>query len=349
MNRILLLLDNKTNLALLSDWLGQHYEIIRPDQGTLFGEPFDVCLIDGPTLDRLGSAVQMRKTEESPAFLPVALITSHRKTELITRHLWQTVDDLIRVPIEKVELQARVEILLRTRRLSLDLQMRNEELESFFHAMTHDVRAPLRAITGFVEFLKEEEAERLSPQGWQDLTKIQAVTAQMQNTIEGLINFARIEHGDRQMQPVSLDLLVTRCVEHLGQEIQQRQAKVVICKPLPLVEGNVVLLMLALTNLVSNAIKFVPQEVIPVVTIRAAVTPPICRLEIEDKGIGIAPEDQQRLFQPFVQLHGVEVYEGVGLGLATARKAVELMGGRIGVTSSPGQGSTFWLELRSGE
>lgn len=347
MNRILLLLDNKTNLALLADWLGQHYEVLPAEHDALFEEPFDVCLIDGPSLDRLGPAVQMRKTEESPAFLPVVLITSHRKTELITRHLWETVDDLIRVPIEKVELQARVEILLRTRRLSLDLQMRNEELESFFHAMTHDVRAPLRAITGFVEFLKEEEAERLSPQGQQDLTKIQAVTAQMQNTIEGLISFARVEHGDRQMQPVSLDLLVARCLDHLGQEIQVRQAQVNICRPLPLVEGNVVMLMLALTNLVSNALKFVPPGVIPAVTIRTVVTPPICRLEIEDNGIGIAPEDQKRLFQPFVQLHGVEVYEGVGLGLATARKAVELMGGRIGVTSRPGQGSVFWLELRS--
>src|ERR1051326_1722377 len=107
--------------------------------------------------------------------------------------------------------------------------------------------------------------------------------------------------------------------------------------------------MLALTNLVSNALKFVHPGRPPVVTIRAAITPPICRLEIEDNGIGIALEDQQRLFQPFVQLHGVEVYEGVGLGLATARKAVELMGGRIGVTSHPGQGSIFWLELRSGE
>jgi signal transduction histidine kinase len=349
MNRILLLLDNKTNLALLCNWLSQHYEVIRAEDNAPFVEPFDVCLIDGPNLDRLGPAVQMRKIEESPAFLPVALITSHRKTELITRHLWQTVDDLIRVPIEKVELQARVEILLRTRRLSLDLQMRNEELESFFHAMTHDVRAPLRAITGFVEFLKEEEAERLSPQGRQDLTKIQAVTVQMQNTIEGLINFARVEHGDRQMQPVSLDLLVTRCVDHLEHEIQQRQAQMVICRPLPLVEGNVVLLMLALTNLVSNALKFVSPGVVPIVTIRSVVTPPVCRLEIEDNGIGITLDDQQRLFKPFVQLHGVEVYEGIGLGLATARKAVELMGGHIGVTSRPGQGSIFWLELRSGE
>lgn len=116
-----------------------------------------------------------------------------------------------------------------------------------------------------------------------------------------------------------------------------------------MVQGNIVLLMLALTNLLSNTLKFVPPGVRPTVAIRAAATRQVCRLEIEDNGIGIAPEDQLRLFQPFVQLHGVEVYDGVGLGLATARKAVELMGGRIGITSRVGQGSVFWLELRAVE
>lgn len=169
MNRLLLLLDNNRNRDLLSDWLGQRYDIIQTEQDAWCQVPFDVCLIDGPTLDRLGSAVQARKAAEEPAFLPIVLITSHREVELITRHLWKTVDELIRMPIEKLELQARVEVLLRARRLSLDLQLRNEELESFFHAMSHDVRAPLRTINGFVKFLQSEEAERLSPQGRHDL------------------------------------------------------------------------------------------------------------------------------------------------------------------------------------
>ena len=71
----------------------------------------------------------------------------------------------------------------------------------------------------------------------------------------------------------------------------------------------------------------------------------VCRIEVTDNGIGIAAEDQARLFTPFVRLHGVEEYPGIGLGLATVQKAVELMGGRVGVTSVPGPGSTFWIEL----
>ena len=349
MNRILLLLDHKTNRALLSDWLKQHYEVVIPDNGTALVVPFDLCLIDGPTLDRLWQEVRLRKAEDAPTFLPVVLITSQREAELLTRHLWKTVDELIRVPIEKLELQARVEILLRTRQLSQELKLRNEELESFFHAMSHDVRAPLRAITGFARLLQEEEAERLGVQGRHDLERIQSVAAQMQEIIDGVIEFARVERADRQLQPVALDQLVQQCLQHLEQEVEQRQALVVVDGELPLVQGNVVLLLLALTNLVSNALKFVPPGVRPRVAIRAATTRQVCHLEIEDNGIGVAPEDQPRLFRPFVQLHGVEVYDGVGLGLATVRKAVELMGGRIGITSQIGQGSVFWLELRAVE
>jgi signal transduction histidine kinase len=345
MNRLLLLLDNARNRNLLSDWLGQRYEIILPHEGAWFQAPFDVCLIDGPTLDRAGQAVQERKAEEGPAFLPFVLMTTRHETELITRHLWRTIDDIIRMPIEKLELQARIEVLLRARRLSLDLKMRNEELESFFHAMSHDVRAPLRAVDGFVQLLQSEEAERLSAQGQHDLAQIRAVVRHMQDTMNGLVEFARVEYGNRQLQPLSLDLLVQRCLAQMEREIEQRQATVTLNGPLPQVWGNAALLRSAVTNLLSNALKFVEPGTSPCITIRAHTAHQVCRLEIEDNGIGIALEDQQRLFKPFVQLHGSEVYEGTGLGLATVRKAVELMGGRSGVASSPGQGSVFWLEL----
>jgi signal transduction histidine kinase len=171
----------------------------------------------------------------------------------------------------------------------------------------------------------------------------------MQEIIDGLVDFARVERADRQLQHIALDELVQRCVQHLEREVGQRQALVVVDRELPIVQGNVVLLMLALTNLLSNALKFVPPGVRPTVTIRAATTQKVCRLEIEDNGIGIAPDDQLRLFRPFVRLHGVEVYDGVGLGLATVRKAVELMGGRIGIISGIGHGSVFWIELHAAE
>ena len=348
MSHILLLLDHKTNRTLLSDWMGQRYEVLFQEQGSIPKAPFDLCLIDGPALDRLWKEVRQCKAAEEPSFLPVVLITSNREAELLTRHLWKTVDELIRIPIEKLELQARVEMLLRTRQLSQELKLRNEDLESFFHAMTHDVRAPLRAIKGFTQLLQEEEASRIGEQGRQDLEHIQSAAVQMQETIDGLITFARVERSNRKMQSVSLAHLVHACVQQLQLEIQQRQAQVIVSDHLPEVQGNAILLTLALTNLLSNALKFMPPDRRPIITIQGTTSQQLCRLAIEDNGIGIPLEDQQRLFQPFVQLHGVEVYDGIGLGLATVRKAVELMGGRVGVTSTIGQGSIFWIELYKG-
>jgi signal transduction histidine kinase len=349
MSHILLLLDHKSNRTLLADWLGQHYQVLSQTQGTIPTAPFDLCLIDGPALSRLWKNMHQYKAATEPVFLPVLLVTSHREAELLTRHLWKTVDELIRIPIEKVELQARVAMLLRTRQLSQELKVRNEDLETFFHAMTHEVRAPLRAITSFTHLLQEEEAWRMGEQGRQDLGHIQSAGVQMQDLIEGLMAFSRVERNQHQMQSVCLAHLVQSCLQQLQSEIGQRQAQVVVGERLPDVQGNPILLTLAVTNLLSNALKFLPPGRQPIITIRATTEGELCRLEIEDHGIGIPSEDQQRLFQPFVQLHGGEVYEGVGLGLATVRKTVELMGGRVGVTSTVGQGSTFWIELRKGE
>jgi len=118
MSHILLLLDHKANRILLSDWLGQYYDVISHEPETALSAPFDLCLIDGPALDRHWKVVCLHKEAENPVFLPVVLITSNREAELFTRHLWKTIDDLITIPIEKLALQARVEILLRTRQLS---------------------------------------------------------------------------------------------------------------------------------------------------------------------------------------------------------------------------------------
>lgn len=348
MSHILLLLDHKSNRRLLADWLGQHYEVLSPEPGILPTTPFDLCVLDGAALARLWKDVHEYKTAAEPVFLPVVLVTAQREVELLTRHLWKTVDELIKIPIEKVELQARVATLLRTRQMSQELAVRNEDLETFFHAMTHDVRAPLRAITSFAHLLQEEEAWRMGEHGRQDLVYIQSAAAQMQDIIEGLLTFARIERSQHEMQAVSLAQLVPACLRRLQPEIGQRQAQVIVDERLPEVQGSSVLLTLAVTNLLSNALKFLPPGGRPIITIRATTQGEFCRLEITDNGIGVPPEDQQRLFQPFVQLHGQEVYEGIGLGLATVRKAIELMGGRIGMASMVGQGSTFWIELRRG-
>jgi signal transduction histidine kinase len=139
--------------------------------------------------------------------------------------------------------------------------------------------------------------------------------------------------------------VVGSCLRHLQTEIPARQDQISVRGDHVLLHADPRLLKLALTNLLANALTFVAPGVPPHVTLKAGVTGGVCRIEVADNGIGITPEDQTRLFSPFVRLHGVEEYPGIGLGLATVHKAIELMGGRVGVTSMPGAGSTFWIEL----
>lgn len=127
MNHTLLLLDHKENRRLLAEWLGQGYHVL-PDGEQALDEPFDLGILDGPALDRLWKRVQARKEAEQPVFLPFLLVTARQDVRYVTRHLWRTVDELILTPLEKVELQARVEILLRARQLSLELHQRYRRL-----------------------------------------------------------------------------------------------------------------------------------------------------------------------------------------------------------------------------
>lgn len=129
MTRILLLLQHRENRNLLANWLSMRYQVIVPDSTQSLDHSFDLCILDGPSLHRLGAWVRARKEKEQPVFLPFLLVTSRQDLGVGTRYLWQSIDELIISPIEKTELQARIELLLRVRRLSLVLQQQNEELE----------------------------------------------------------------------------------------------------------------------------------------------------------------------------------------------------------------------------
>ena len=162
MSRILLFLEHTENRRLLSEWLGMHYQVLLSDSGVrsghsvpLLDEPFDLCILDGAALNHLWEWVQARKKAEQPVFLPFLLITLRPDVKTSAQHLWQSVDELVTKPIEKVELQARIEILLRSRQLSVQLKTVNEELQSEIaerqrvEAALAKSEAKFRAITPF--------------------------------------------------------------------------------------------------------------------------------------------------------------------------------------------------------
>src|SRR5262245_55591548 len=172
MARIILIIEGKRNRQLLSSLLSMYHSVGEHTAGEPLEEAFDLCIVDGPNLNRYRFELEARRDAENPGFLPVLLLTSRHDIWTRLPYLWQMVDGSIVTPVSKSRFQARVEILLRARRTSLELKLRNEDLEAFVQAMSHDLRASLRAVMMFADTLFQSDSERLSDDGRQDLERI---------------------------------------------------------------------------------------------------------------------------------------------------------------------------------
>ncbi len=217
------------------------------------------------------------------------------------------------------------------------------ELEAFSYSLSHDLRAPLRAIQGFTELVLTDYGDRI-PEATDYLKRVVSAAGRMDRLIHDVLAFARLSRQDLTLQPVAVDKLVRDIIDERP-ELQPPRAAVNIDRPLLPVIGNEASLTQCLTNLLDNAVKFVRNGVNPNVRVFTEPLDGKVRISIQDNGIGISVENQQKLFGLFQRLATAQNYQGTGVGLAIVRKAAERMGGRVGVVSAPGAGSTFWLEL----
>ncbi len=225
------------------------------------------------------------------------------------------------------------------------LEAANKELEAFTYSVSHDLRAPLRAMEGFSQALLEDYADRLDPVGQDYAHRIAAAAQHMDTLIQDLLAYSRLSRIEIKLRPVMLEGVVQEALSLLTPEIQEKSAQVTVERPLPRLVGHHATLVQVVGNLLSNAIKFVAPGVKPHVRVWAEECAEWVRLWVEDNGIGIAAEHHELIFRIFERLHGVETYPGTGVGLAIVRKGVERLGGRVGVESEPGRGSRFWVEL----
>ncbi len=240
-------------------------------------------------------------------------------------------------------------------RMNRDLEHRVEErtaslreaiaqMEEFSYSVSHDLRAPARAMQGFALALKEDYGERLDGEGRQYLERILQSSSRMDRLIRDILTYSRVSRRDVQLQPVSLDKLVRDVIEQYP-EFGPDRAKIRVEGQLPDVLGHEPSLSQIFSNLLGNAVKFVPAGKIPEVLIRGQRDGDRVCVRVEDNGIGIKPEYQHRLFGMFERVHSGDRYEGTGIGLAIVRKATERMGGKVGVESDGINGSRFWVQL----
>ena len=227
-----------------------------------------------------------------------------------------------------------------------ELEERNDELEAFGYSISHDLRAPLRAMQGFSQALLEDCGDRLDAMGREYAERIVAGAKRMDELIRDLLAYSRVSRAELKLLRVPLTPVAHSALAELSGALRARHASVHLDEALPAVMGHPATLSQVLTNLLGNGLKFVPPERTPELRVHAERHNGLVRLWVEDNGIGIAPEHQGRIFRVFERLHSNDDYPGTGIGLAIVRKAVERMGGQVGVESNPGHGSRFWVELQ---
>lgn len=273
-------------------------------------------------------------------------------------------------------LERRVEVR------TAQVQAANEELEAFTYTVAHDLRAPLRGMQGLAGALLEDYGNVLDELGQEYAQQIVNCGGQLEALIQDLLAYSRLGRADLSLQIVGLDAAVAAAIERVKADAESRHARICVREPLPAVLAHYVTLVQVIANLLSNAIEFVesrePQiqiwaqeiDLSPVPDEESLKMPELervkmkegenshlsvansqlpvktIRLWVEDNGIGIAREHQERIFRVFERLHGIESYPGTGIGLAIVCKGVDRMGGRVGVESQLGHGSRFWIELR---
>jgi len=198
---------------------------------------------------------------------------------------------------------------------------------------------------GLTNLLLEEHSQQLDPSALEYGERIRGAAARMDQMIQELLSYSRLTLLEFQPQPVRLSRVVKDAVSQLAWDLESKNAIINIRRSSSQVLGHYSMLVQVIANLISNAIKFVAPETQPVVTISDSRLDSSVRLVVEDNGIGIEPEHQERIFRIFERLHGREQYSGTGIGLAIVEKAISRMNGHFGVESEPGKGSRFWIEL----
>jgi len=227
------------------------------------------------------------------------------------------------------------------------LQETLHELNTFAYTVAHDLRAPLRAMVGFSQVLQEDYAPALDSLAHDYIRRIAEAARRMDKLIQDLLTYSRLTRDLMPIENVELAPLVAEVLGRFEAEFRETGARVDVNGPLPPVRAHRVALHQVISNLLSNAVKFVAPGTRPEVRIYSQRKRGRVRLWVEDNGIGIAGEYQDRIFGVFQRLHSLAEYPGTGIGLAIVKRAVERMGGRVGVESATGKGSRFWIEFRS--
>lgn len=227
---------------------------------------------------------------------------------------------------------------------SRELEQSNKDLEHFASIAAHDLKSPLATISGYMELLDESLKRKIDFEDAKYISTIKRSAAAMTVLIDRILEYSSVGRKLGAFSRVSTDVIVREVVESLDSLIETTGAKIIF-QDLPTVVAESALLSQLFQNLISNAVKFRDENRTPIIRIEAKEEPDKWIFCVKDNGLGIKLEDRENLFTLFKKVHSKSSHKGYGIGLATARKIVELHGGTIWIESQPGIGSTFFFTI----
>ncbi|MGE5468573.1 MAG: ATP-binding protein [Ignavibacteria bacterium] len=255
------------------------------------------------------------------------------------RALWR-LDERERVEARILQLNETLEQRVRAR--TAELEQANKDLESFSYSVSHDLRAPLRALNGYARIIEEDEGERLSPAGKEMLARIWANADRMGALIDDMLQFSRVGRDELRRETIDMTALARAVAEELQADHPGAQVNVA---ELPPAEGDAAMMRQVWANLIGNGLKFSSKTAQPSIDVGSEQADAGPVYFVRDNGTGFDMAFAGRLFGVFQRLHAADQYPGTGAGLAIVKRIVERHGGRVWAESAPGAGATFRFTL----
>jgi signal transduction histidine kinase len=377
---ILLVDDEARNLDVLESILGSSdYRLVRAQNAddalrALVSDTFALLVLDVRMPDMSGlELAQLIKQRKKTQHVPIIFLTAYyQEDEHVMQGYGAGAVDYLSKPVNPQVLRSKVAVFVdlfrkthaleaeievrraaeqRVRELNDQLALRvsdlaaaNAELEAFSYSVSHDLRAPLRQVTGFVRCLKKAGGGDLDGQAAEYVGLIQDSVTRMGRLIDDLLDFSRVGRVEMSQEPIQLRPLLDQALVTLQPTTEGRQIEWQI-DPLPEVHGDAAMLRQVLTNLLDNALKFTRPRACARIGVGARSEPAEHVLFVRDNGVGFDSRFADKLFGVFQRLHGRGEFEGTGIGLASVRRIISRHGGRAWAESVPDQGTTIYFSL----